>query len=76
MLRLRSSAPFQTFLPGFGLFCYQVYVKVSMKKDVKITKNRYMNKMVKQMTHEIAKECLEAEVKKALLEENKKLEKE
>ena len=47
-----------------------------MKKDVKITKNRYMNKMVKQMTHEIAKECLEAEVKKALLEENKKLEKE
>ena len=41
-----------------------------MKKDVKVTKNRFMNKMVKQMTHEIAKECLDAEIKKAQIAEN------
>lgn len=43
-----------------------------MKKDVKITKNRFVNRMVKQMTHEVAKECLDAEVKKAQIEENLK----
>lgn len=45
-----------------------------MKKDVKITKNRFMNKMVKKMTHEIAKECLDSELRKAKIEKNQKLE--